>query len=195
MRSRDTAVKYFHHCNQLLTLRRGRTDDAVNTWANDYHMSLERPLLVLTREISVTGEFPAQWPVTRSFDLRLNKWLSKQSEAGDSRRHRARYDVTVMLMKTGHGKAFCISGHFMMTSSNGNIFRVTGHLCGEFTGLRWIPRTKASDAELWCFFYLPPNKGLSKQWRGWWFETPSCPLWRHRNVSRISFTKGHHLFV
>ena len=30
-----------------------------------------------------TGEFPAQRPVTRSFDvffdLRLNKWLSKQS--------------------------------------------------------------------------------------------------------------------
>ena len=34
----------------------------------------------------------------------------------------------------------------MMTSSNGNIFRVTGYLCGEFTGGRWIPRTKASDA-------------------------------------------------
>ena len=29
-----------------------------------------------------------------------------------------------------------------MTSSNGNIFRVTGHLCGEFTGPRWIPRTQ-----------------------------------------------------
>ena len=29
-----------------------------------------------------------------------------------------------------------------MTSSNGNISRVTGHLCGEFTGPRWIPRTK-----------------------------------------------------
>ena len=39
----------------------------------------------------------------------------------------------------------------MMTSSDGNIFRVTGHLCGEFTGPRWIPHTKASDAELWCF--------------------------------------------
>ena len=36
---------------------------------------------------------------------------------------------------------------FMMTSSNGNIFRVTGPLCGEFTGHRWIPCTKASDAE------------------------------------------------
>ena len=35
----------------------------------------------------------------------------------------------------------------MMTSSNGNIFRVTGHLCGEFTGHRWIPLTKTSDAE------------------------------------------------
>ena len=34
----------------------------------------------------------------------------------------------------------------MMTSSNGSIFRVTGHLCGEFTGHRWIPHTKASDA-------------------------------------------------
>ena len=35
----------------------------------------------------------------------------------------------------------------------GDIFRVTGHLCGEFTGPRWIPRTKASDAELWCFLW------------------------------------------
>ena len=41
----------------------------------------------------------------------------------------------------------------MMTSSNGNIFRVTGHLCWDFTGPRWIPRTKASDAELWCFLW------------------------------------------
>ena len=47
-----------------------------------------------------------------------------------------------------------------MTSLNGNIFRVTGHLCGEFTGHRWIPHTKASDAELWCFlWYLPEYYG------------------------------------
>ena len=45
------------------------------------------------------------------------------------------------------------NGSIMMTSSNGNIFRVTGHLCGEFTGPRWIPRTKASDTELWCFLW------------------------------------------
>ena len=54
-----------------------------------------------------------------------------------------------------HGPAR--SYFFMMTSSNGNIFRVTGPLCGEFTGLRWIPRTKCSDAELWCFLWSAPN--------------------------------------
>ena len=44
----------------------------------------------------------------------------------------------------------------MMTSSNGNVFRVTGPLFGEFTGHRWIPRTKAIDAELWCFLWSAP---------------------------------------
>ena len=44
----------------------------------------------------------------------------------------------------------------MMTSSNGNIFQVTGHLCGEFTGHRWIPRKKPSHAELWCFLWSAP---------------------------------------
>ena len=31
------------------------------------------------------------------------------------------------------------------------------------------------------FFDLRLNKRLSKQWWSWWFETPSPPLWRHRN--------------
>ena len=48
-----------------------------------------------------------------------------------------------------------------MTSSSGNIFRVTVPLCGEFTGHLWIPLTKASDAELWCFLYLRWNKRLT----------------------------------
>ena len=44
---------------------------------------------------------------------------------------------------------------------------------------QWIPLTKASDAELWCFSDLRLNKRLSKQSWGWWFETPSRSLWRH----------------
>ena len=74
----------------------------------------------------------------------------------------------------------CVLFVHMMTSSNGNMFRVTGHLCGEFTGPRWIPRTKASDAELWCFLWSAP---WINGWV-WWFETPTCSsLWRHCNAN------------
>ena len=46
---------------------------------------------------------------------------------------------------------------------------------GEFPAQR--PVTWKFDV----FFDLRPNKRLSKQWWGWWFETPSIPLWRHCN--------------
>ena len=68
-----------------------------------------------------------------------------------------------------------------MTSSNGNIFRATGPLCGEFTGPGEFPAQRPVTRSFDIFFDLHPNKRLSKQWWGWWFETQSCPLWRHRN--------------
>ena len=43
---------------------------------------------------------------------------------------------------------------YMMTSSNGNIFHITGLLSGELTGHQWIPCTRASDVELWCVFFI-----------------------------------------
>ena len=49
----------------------------------------------------------------------------------------------------------------MMTSSNGNIFRVTDPLCAEFTGHRWIPLTEAID-QFDVFFDLRLNIQLSK---------------------------------
>ena len=45
----------------------------------------------------------------------------------------------------------------MMTSSNRNIFCITGHLCREFTSHWWIPPLKASDAELWWFLWSAPR--------------------------------------
>ena len=47
---------------------------------------------------------------------------------------------------------------------------------GEFPAQR--PVTRCFDD----FFHLRPNKWLNKQWWGWWFETPSHPLWRHCNL-------------
>ena len=56
-------------------------------------------LLTICGNSPVSGEFPAQRPVTRSFDiffdLSLNKRLSKQSR-GDLRRNRGHYDIIVM---------------------------------------------------------------------------------------------------
>ena len=51
-------------------------------------------------------------------------------------------------MAVNGGSTLRVFIEYMMTSSNGNIFRVTGSLCGEFTSHQWIPLTKASDAEL-----------------------------------------------
>ena len=51
---------------------------------------------------------------------------------------------------------------------------------GEYSAQR--PVTRSFDV----LFYLHPNKRLSKQWLGWWFETPPCPLWRHRNDESLN---------
>ena len=73
--------------------------------SNDMMTSSNGNIFLVTGHLcgEFTGEFPAQRPVTWSFvvlfDLRLNKRLGKQpmnGEAGDLRRRRAHYDVTVM---------------------------------------------------------------------------------------------------
>ena len=69
----------------------------------------------------------------------------------------------------------------MMTSSNGNIFHVTGPLCGEFTGPGEFPTQRPVTRSFDVFFDLRLNKRLSKQPWGWWFETPSWSLWRQCN--------------
>ena len=71
----------------------------------------------------------------------------------------------------------------IMTSSNGIIFHVTGHLWGESTGDRGVfrsqrPVTRNFDA----LADLRLNKRFSKHSRCRWFETPSRSLWRRCNV-------------
>ena len=64
----------------------------------------------------------------------------------------------------------------MMTSSNGNTFRVTGHLCEEFTPPGEFPAQRLVTRSFDVFFDLHPNKRLSKQ---------SRPLWRHCNANHM----------
>ena len=61
-------------------------------------------------------------------------------------------------------------GHqHMMTSSNGNIFHITGHLCGEFTCPGEFPTQRPVTQSFDVFFDLCLYKRLSKQSWGWWF--------------------------
>ena len=91
-------------------------------------------------------------------------------------------DWKVECWRNGQYTSFWIPGCFwysaryvvMMVSWNGNIFRVTGPLCGEFTGHRWIPLTKASDAELCCFLWSAPRIN------GWVNHRETDDLRRHR---------------
>ena len=58
---------------------------------------------------------------------------------------------------------------------------------GEFPTQR--PVTRSFDV----YFDLRPKERLSKQWWGWWFETLSRSLWRHRNGNWVS-AKGYGIF-
>ena len=55
------------------------------------------------------------------------------------------------------------------------IYAGNSPVTGEFPAQR--PVTRNFDV----FLDLSLNKQLSKQSWGWWFETPSRPLWRHCN--------------
>ena len=48
--------------------------------------------------------------------------------------------------------------------------------------VRGIPSQRPVTRSFDVFFDLRLNKRFSRQSWGWWFETPLCPLWRHRNA-------------
>ena len=62
-----------------------------------------------------------------------------------------------------------------------NIFRVTGALWGESTNHRWIPLTKASDAELRYFLWSVPEQTVEQTIETPGFQTPSRSLWYYCN--------------
>ena len=62
-----------------------------------------------------------------------------------------------------------------MTSSNGSIFRVTGHLYSR------SPMNSPHKGQWNGALMFSLICALSKHWWGWWVETPSHPLWRPCN--------------
>ena len=69
---------------------------------------------------------------------------------------------------------------------NGNIFRVTGHLCGEFTGDRWIPCTNGQwrGALMFSLIYVWIN--------GWVNNHEAGDLRCHHAHYDITVMKNNH---
>ena len=138
----------------------------------------------------------------------IHDWVSNR-EAGDSRGYRVHYYVTVMrnqvyslITITQYLHISYVFGFWWPMSCCClyivlHIIRCYHHpwwrhqietfsallaisagnspVSGDFPAQR--PVTRSFDV----FFDLRLNKQLSKQLWGWWFETPSCPVWRHWN--------------
>ena len=125
-------------------------------WA-DTDLSISPLLYIIMRDTGIQIKHngaPTKWlPFRRHYkrqfwDLKPVLKFQFRWSAGVSRDSKSILVQVIAWHQSGNKP---LSRPFMMTSSNGNIFRATGHLCREFTVHRWIPRTKASDAELWCF--------------------------------------------
>ena len=89
--------------------------------------------------------------------------------------------------------SYRLSGH-MMTSSNGNIFRITSRLCGEFTGRRG----EFPSQSLWygalLFSLISTWITVDTQLWDWWFDTPSltmAPLqWTYNSQQYLALPKS-----
>ena len=71
-------------------------ENATHTWWRHQMETFSALLAICAGNSPVTGEFPSQRPVTRSFDVFFeNGWVNNR-EAGDMGRHHAHYDVIVI---------------------------------------------------------------------------------------------------
>ena len=84
-----------------------------------------------------------------------------------------------------HGVIQAIWGwDLMMTSSNESISALLASCAGNSLVIGEFPIQRPVTRGFDVYFDLLLNKRLSKQSWGWWFETPSCPLWHHCNALR-----------
>ena len=139
--------------------------------------NLDRFKLVQTVQCCCLNRHSADYkkfPFSKSLIINFEKWLWPQWNVQDSE---DRHD-------------------YMMTSSNGNIFRITGPLCGEFTGERWIPRTNGQWRRTLIF-------SLISAWINGWVNNCEAGYlrrhhvhnWRHYSEwSLLSFPSRHDVF-
>ena len=106
----------------------------------------------LCGEFTVPGEFPAQRPVTRSFDVSficwINSWVNNR-KAGDLRRYRAHYDVIVNVVMWEWGKLLLMQicvielrqprmpWRHCLPPGSLNVLCILGHFHRAISHLKW----------------------------------------------------------
>ena len=144
----------------------------------------------ITRCIWRTVDIYSSWLWT----ITWTKYLCRICRACPINDYRSRYVCTTLFVLhsyayfTTHASSKFLRG--IMTSSNGNIFRVTRPLCGKFTLDRWILLTKASDAELWCFLFM-----ICAWIHSWVNNREAGNLRRHRNHYEVTVISIHYTAV
>ena len=149
------------------------------------HTSLRRcQLTVVVSRISGKSNVCSTVRLTKKHQIRVNVLLVRAIHRWpvDSNTEnvsiRWRHDVSICSILN----AFSCSFKNSLTTWMGPIcqceyYALWNWWIGEFPAKK--PVTRSSDV----FFDLRLNKRLSNQSWGWWFETLSPPLWRHRSVT------------
>ena len=133
-------------------------DQTVIWWRHQME-TFSASLAVCSGNSLVTGEFPTQRPMTRSFDVffhLINNWVNNRND-GDLRRYRAHYDVIVMNShRARHTSSSRTSYRFLYVFILENNYRVLrrfhGFVEGEsvviYTGPLFTKRAKVLPQDL-----------------------------------------------
>ena len=111
------------------------------TWGLPYARSSGSTFITWAR----TSNIP--WPMSR-------KSVGKKSSGG--------WYYSMSIASVAYSLFTRRGGMTVMTSSIKKRIRITGLLRAQFTDHRWIPRTKASDAELSCLLWSVPEPALGQ---------------------------------
>ena len=143
-----------------------------HAWPNTFFMNLQ------VEHCKSTFPYPAFPPWIRLYSKTNNKKTNYKNPINIQNTHQHKNPINIKNTRQISSDMFAKSAiqmtqistpipldisYSMMTSSNGNLFRVSGPLWGQSTGHRWISFTNASDAELWCFLWSAPEQTIGTQ--------------------------------
>ena len=123
-----------------------RTVDILNV--NFTTKKLVKSLQLIWKWVLVDEIYVIKWILLNKYSLlAITFFLKFVSVIWLSKRQKAHFSVLIYTRNRCAQRLRPLIRN-MMTSTNGNIFRATGPLCGEFTGHRWIPRQRPGTRSL-----------------------------------------------